>query len=116
MPNGPRFKVVFYKSQSGREPVRDWIRNLSLEDKKAIGEDIKTVQFGWPLGMPLVRKLELDLWEVRSNTQAGFARVLFTVQAEYLILLHGFIKKTAKTPMDDLLLARRRLARLRGEK
>ena len=75
----PRLKVVFYKSQTGKEPVRDWLKDLSLQDKKAIGEDIKTVQFGWPLGMPLIRKLEPDLWEVRSNISTGIARVLFTV-------------------------------------
>jgi phage-related protein len=112
----PRLKVVFYKSQTGKEPVRDWLKDLSLQDKRIIGEDIKTVQFGWPLGMPLVRKLEPDLWEVRSNTSSGIARVLFTVQVEFMVLLHGFIKKSAKTPSDDLLLARKRLAQVRGEK
>jgi phage-related protein len=92
------------------------LKSLSLQEKKAIGEDIKTVQFGWPLGLPLVRKLEPGLWEVRSNTDAGTARVLFTVQGQYLVLLHGFIKKTSKTPLDDLSLARKRLAQVRGER
>ncbi len=110
-----RLKVVFYKSQSGKEPVRDWLKSLPQQDKKAIGEDIKTVQFGWPLGMPLVRKLEPGLWEVRSNASIGIARVLFTVQDELLVLLHGFIKKSAKTPLEDLSLARKRLAQVRGE-
>lgn len=76
MPTEPRLKVVFYKSQTGKDPVRDWLKDLPLQDKKAIGEDIKTVQFGWPLGMPLIRKLEPDLWEVRSNISTGIARVL----------------------------------------
>jgi phage-related protein len=116
MLNEPRLKVAFYKSPSGNEPVRDWLKELPLQDKKVIGEDIKTVQFGWPLGMPLIRKLEPDLWEVRSNTSAGIARVLFTMQAGYMVLLHGLIKKSAKTPMDDLELARKRLAQVRGEK
>jgi phage-related protein len=89
---------------------------LPLQDKKTIGEDIKTVQYGWPLGMPLVRKLEPDLWEVRSHISAGIARILFTVQAEHIVLLDGFVKKSIKTPVDDLLLARRRLVYLRGEK
>ena len=114
--NEPRLKVVFYKSQSGNEPVRDWLKDLPLQDKKVIGEDIKTVQFGWPLGMPLVRKLEPDLWEVRSHISAGIARVLFTVQQEFIILLHGFVKKSKKTPSDELLLARKRLAQVRGAK
>jgi phage-related protein len=60
-----RLQVVFYKSDSGKEPVRDWLKKLDKEDRKVIGEDIKTVQFGWPLGMPLVRKIEKGLWEVR---------------------------------------------------
>jgi phage-related protein len=92
------------------------LKKLLADEKRIIGEDIKTVQFGWPLGMPLIRKLEPDLWEVRSNTSAGIARVLFTVQPRYIVLLHGFIKKSTKTPMDDLLLARKRLAQVRGEK
>ena len=62
-----RFKlqVHFYSSDNGIEPVRDWLKSLSLDSRKTIGEDIKTVQFGWPLGMPVVRKLDRDLWEVR---------------------------------------------------
>jgi len=111
----PRLKVVFYKSKNGKEPVRDWLKSLSIQDKKIIGEDIKTIQFGWPLGMPLVRKLESGLWEVRSNTSTGIARVLFTIQEELMVLLHGYIKKSVKTPLDELSLARKRLAQVRGE-
>jgi phage-related protein len=81
-----------------------------MQDKKAIGENIKTVQFGWPLGMPLVRKLEPGLWEVRSKISTGIARGLFTVQEEYIVLIHGFVKKSSKTPLNDLSLARKRLA------
>ena len=116
MPTEPRLKVVFYKSQTGKEPVRDWLKDLPLQDKKVIGEDIKTVEFGWPLGMPLIRKLEPDLWEVRSNTSTEIARVVFTVDREVIVLLHGFIKKSDKTPLDDLSLARKRLMQVRGEK
>ena len=115
MPDEPKLHVVFYQSQTGKEPVRDWLRLLPPQDKKTLGEDIKTAQFGWPLGMPLIRKLEPGLWEVRSNISTGIARVIFTVQGEHMILLHGFVKKSAKTPLDDLSLARRRLAQVRGE-
>jgi phage-related protein len=111
----PRLKVFFYKSQNGNEPVRDWLKSLPMQDKKAIGEDIKTVQFGWPLGVPLVRKLEPGLWEIHSKISTGIARVLFTVQGDFIVLLHGFVKKSSKTPLDDLTLARRRLAQVRGE-
>jgi phage-related protein len=114
--NVPRLKVIFYKSQNGKEPVRDWLKSFPLQDKKAIGEDIKTVQFGWPLGMPLVRKLEAGLWEVRSNTSAGTVQIIFTIQKELMVLLHGFVKKSTKTPLDDLSIARQRLAQVRGER
>ncbi|EIL89200.1 hypothetical protein UU5_15990 [Rhodanobacter sp. 115] len=73
-----------------------------------IGEDIKTVQFGWPLGMPLVRKMDPGLWEVRSTIDTGIARVLFTTSGPVMVLLHGFIKKSDKTPKDELKLAQRR--------
>jgi phage-related protein len=109
-------QVIFYKSPSGNEPVRDWLKSLSIEDKKRIGEDIKTVQFGWPLGMPLVRKIETNLWEIRVNIKNRIARILITVEGNTMVLLHGFIKKSQKTPLEDLNLARERLARLRGAK
>ena len=65
--------------------------------------------------MPVVRKIEPDLWEVRSSLKNRIARVLFTVEDDYMVLLHGFIKKSQKTPLKDLRLARERLASLRGE-
>ena len=89
-------KVVFYRSETGNEPVRDWLKNLHRDDKRQIGEDIKTAQLGWPLGMPLIRKIDKDLWEVRTRLATGIARVLFTVDGEHMILLHGFIKKSQK--------------------
>ena len=111
-----RLKVFFFRTRRGNEPVREWLKSLSLEQKRAIGEDVKTVQFGWPLGMPLVRKLEPGLWEIRSNLPSGIARTIFTVEDNAMILLHGFIKKTRRTPLDDLQLARARLGQIQGEK
>jgi phage-related protein len=110
--NEIRLKVVFYRSERGNELVREWLKSLSLDEKRIIGEDIKTVQFGWPLGMPVVRKMEPGLWEVRSRLPGRIARVLFTVKDGMMVLLHGFIKKSDKTPTDDLALARQRLAQL----
>lgn len=110
----PILSVVFYRSEAGNEPVREWLRELSVEDRKAIGTDIKTVQYGWPLGMPLVRKMEPGLWEVRCNIANGIARVLFTTVDQQMILLHGFAKKSQKTPEPDLKTARGRLNRLRS--
>ena len=108
-------KVKFYQTDAGHEPVREWLRGLEADVRKAIGEDIKSVQFGWPLGMPLVRKLKSDLWEVRSAIRGGIARVLFTVVGDKMVLLHGFIKKSQKTPQTDLDTARRRLGHIQME-
>jgi phage-related protein len=105
----PTLAVCFYQSGSGAEPVRDWLNELPKTARRAIGEDMKTVQFGWPLGMPLVRKMEKGLWEVRSHIHSGIARVLFTVVDEQMVLLHGFVKKSPKTPADDLQVARQRM-------
>jgi phage-related protein len=114
-PSGPVLTVVFYRNESSTEPVRDWLLSLTREDRRAIGEDIKTAQFGWPIGLPLIRKLEPGRWEVRSTTSQGIARVLFTVEGHSMVLLDGFIKKSRKTPINELNSARRRLADLRKE-
>ncbi len=111
----PILSVVFYRTNANHEPVREWLIALRREDRKAIGEDIKTAQFGWPLGMPLIRKLDRDLWEVRSHLPQGIARVLFTVEGPTMVLLHGFIKKSLKTPANELRTAQQRLANLKTE-
>lgn len=111
--NGFRLEARFFRTTTGTEPVREWLKSLEQVDRKSIGEDIKTVQFGWPLGMPLVRKLETNLWEVRSNLKDRIARVVFTVHDNTMILLHGFIKKAQKPPATDLNMARKRLAELK---
>ena len=108
----PRLEVRFYKTNGGTEPEREWLRELPAIDRKTIGEDIKTVQFGWPLGMPLVRKMDKDLWEVRIHLEGRLARVLFMTADGKMVLLHGFIKKSAATPKNDLELAK---ARMRSE-
>jgi len=110
----PLLSVVFFKTDSGAEPVRRWLQGLSKTDKKTIGEDIKTVQFGWPLGMPLVEKIESNLWEVRIRLGSGIARVMFTVDGSLMVLLHGFIKKSQRIPLPDLDVARKRLRQYRG--
>jgi phage-related protein len=107
-----RLKVFFFRTRRENEPVREWLKSLPPTEKRIIGEDVKTVQFGWPLGMPLVRKLEPGLWEKRSSLPSGVARIIFTVKDGAMILLHGFIKKSQKTPLDDLQLARDRQGQL----
>jgi len=101
-------KVYFYKTPAGKEPVRDWLRIRTIEDKKAIGEDIKAVEFLWPVGYPRVTKLGKDLWEVRTDLQNGISRVFFTIWKRYMVLLHGIIKKTQKPLKQDLELAKKR--------
>ncbi|MFM0504479.1 type II toxin-antitoxin system RelE/ParE family toxin [Paraburkholderia caffeinilytica] len=105
--------VRFFASEVGNEPVREWLKELGARDKKTIGEDIKTVQIGWPLGMPLVRKMGTDLYEVRITLSNRIARVLFTVIGSQMVLLHGFIKKSQETPKDDLDVAGARLKLLK---
>ena len=109
-------KVLFFRTLNGREPVREWLLSLSQEQKKAIGTEIKVVQYGWPLGMPVVRKMSAGLWEVRVNIPDGIARVLFTVDKNLMILLHGFVKKSQKTPENELETAINRLNQYRGKK
>lgn len=105
-------RVVFFRTERGNEPVREWLKGLPKDERRVIGEDIKTVQFGWPLGMPLVRKLGPDLWEVRTMLKGKIARTIFTVHEGCVVLLHGFFKKSQKTPADDLRLARTRMSQL----
>ncbi len=95
-------EVYFYKSSAGNEPVREWLLELDKDDKKSIGADIKAVEFGFPIGLPLVKKIDSGLWEVRSNLKSDkIARVLFTIKDSKMILLHGFIKKSQKLSKQD---------------
>ena len=102
-------RVVFFKTDTGREPVREWLGGLSKEDCRVIGTDILTVQYAWPVGKPLVDNLGEGIWEVRSRLDNRIARTLFAVVNQEIILLHGFIKKQQKTPSDELDLARKRM-------
>jgi phage-related protein len=110
----PVLNIYFYKTEQGNEPVREWLQELSSSDKKRIGEDMKTVQFGWPLGMPLVKHLDGDIWEVRIALSKRIARVLFVLDTNSMVLIHGFIKKQQKTLKVDLDLAKGRVKKLRG--
>lgn len=116
MDHEKRLQVYFFKTANGRQPVREWLKELPRQDRKIIGDDLKTAQFGWPLGMPLIRKLDVRLWEVRSKLDKRIARIIFTVDNDKMVLLHGFIKKSQKTPTHELELARQRLKMLRGTK
>ena len=108
-----RVPARFYRSAGGTEPVRDWLRGLNREDRIIIGTDIKTVEYGWPVGMPVCRPLGDGLFETRSTLRNRIARVLFCFHEDEMVLLHGFIKKTAQTPRQDLDLARARKSELK---
>lgn len=110
MPPLTPIPVVFYRTAQGSEPIREWLRTLPIEDRRAIGRDLATVQYGWPIGMPLCRALGNGLWEVRSTLPSRrIARLLFFVHEGRIAIVHGFIKKSQRTSPDDLALARRRM-------
>lgn len=110
----PRLTVRFFRESTGSEPVRDWLKRLPVEEMREIGSDIKTVQFGWPIGMPVVDHIDGDMWEVRTRLSTRIARVLFVLEGNVMVLLHGFIKKERKTPKADLDIAKQRLKKLRS--
>lgn len=110
--NKPSRKIipaVFYSTETGTEPVREWLKELEQEDRRIIGTDIRTVEFGWPIGMPVCRPMGNGLFEVRSTiTGKRIARILFCIHEGTMVLLHGFVKKTRKTPDTDLAAALKR--------
>lgn len=103
-----KIPAIFYRSASGDEPVRDWLKGLDKSDRQSIGEDIAYVQYKWPIGKPRVDHLRGPIWEVRSKIGNRIARVLFVVEQSEMVLLHAFIKKTQQTNPADLELANKR--------
>jgi len=100
----------FHKTPSGTMPVRVWLLSLNRDDKRIIGGDIATVEYGWPVGMPTCRPLGNGLYEVRSSlTSRRISRIIFCMRGKEMVLLHGFIKKSQKTPSPALALARKRM-------
>lgn len=104
--------VNFYKEKSGKEPVREWLWELEKDERKTIGEDIRTVQIDWPIGKPLVSPFGQGLWEIRSDLENRIARIFFVFKDGHIVLLHGFIKKTQKTPPNEIKLALKRAKNL----
>lgn len=103
------FVVRFYETPTGNKVVKDWLLSFTKPDRAVLGEDLKTVQFGFPMGLPLCRSLGNGLWEVRSTlpVMRSEARMIFyqDSDAAALVVVHGFIKKTQKTPKRDIDLA-----------
>ena len=110
----PRIELRFWRSATGREPVREWLNELPFEERRVIGRDLAKVQFGWPIGLPVCRPLSGGLWEVRSSLPSHReVRVVFGFHEGVLIALHAFIKKSQKTDPKDLALARQRMEEVR---
>ena len=108
--NAKKIQARFYELPSGRKPVRDWLMEMDAEDRRIAGFDVQTVEFGWPIGMPVCKPLGDGLWAVRSNFSGGrIGRIIFCLVNNEMVLLHGFIKKTQKTPLPELALARKRM-------
>jgi phage-related protein len=111
-----KLPVLFYRTRGGTELVRDWLRSLDDKDQNTIGLDLLRVQFRWLVGMPLCRAMGDGLWEMRTNLPSNrIARLLFYVTAGRILVLHGFIKKTPKTPDEELTQARRRKKEMESE-
>jgi phage-related protein len=108
MPSPKRLDAVFFRTRNDNEPVREWLKGLTKEQRRALGEDIAYVQFKWPIGKPRVDHLRGAIWEVRSSLGNRIARTLFAVVGGQMVLLHGFIKKTQRTSNDDIELAEKR--------
>jgi phage-related protein len=103
------FQIKFFETVTGKQPVRDFLLGLTKEDRKEIGGDIKVVQESFPIGLPLVRKLRADLWEIRSDVKDRISRVFFTFFDKKIILLHAIVKKSKKTPPKEIDVASDRL-------
>jgi phage-related protein len=103
-----RITVRFFRNPNGREPVREWLKERAEADRKTIGEHLKEIEFTWPVGFPLVTKMDSKLWEVRIPIREGICRIFFTVYKRDMVLVHGIIKKSQKTPVKELEMAQKR--------
>ncbi len=107
-------RLIFFRTDGGTEPVRDWLKDLPPDDRREVGKDLMRAQWRWPVGMPLCRPMGDGLWEIGTDLPSNrIARVLLGVDAGKLVALHAFIKKTQKTPLSELAVARKRLKELK---
>jgi phage-related protein len=107
--------LYFYRSAAGKESIHEWLKSLDEPDRQAVGQDLMRAQWRWPVGMPLCRAMGQGLWEIRTDLPSNrIARVLLCLHEGSLVALHGFIKKTQKTPDDELALARKRQKELKS--
>lgn len=110
-----KINARFYHAESGNSPVLEWLKSLPSADRHEVGQDLMRVQFRWPIGMPLCRALGDGLWEIRSSLPSHrITRLIFCAEDGELYVLHGFIKKTQKTPVADLDLALKRMKEIQS--
>jgi phage-related protein len=95
-PTTPTLDCKFFKTEGGNEPVRDWLFDQPAEVRKKIGDDIRVVQYRWPLGRPLVGVLGGGLFEVRTSHFDNDYRVYFSISEGKILLLHGAQKPVGK--------------------
>ena len=116
MPTARKFTCVWYRNETGNEPVREWVRELPREARHEMGADLLYVQAFWPTGMPRVRSLGDGLHELRTTAACGEYRLFFCVEGTTIVVLHGFQKKTQETPAGDLKTAKKRLKKVKGKR
>ncbi len=110
-----KIPLLFFRSGGGKEPFREWLQNLDEPERHAVGQDLMRAQWRWPVGMPLCRAMGQGLWEIRTNLPSSrTARVFICLHDDALVALHGFVKKTAKTPDAELAISRKRLKELKS--
>jgi phage-related protein len=98
-----KLDAIFFRTDAGTEPVREWLLSLAKSERKIIGDDVLKVQYCWPIGKPLVGNLGEGLWEVRSSLGDRIARVIFCVERRAMVLLHGFVKRLKRRRNTSLL-------------
>ena len=108
------FSVIFYQEPSGKEPVREWLKDFNKADRKIIDRDVKSAQYAWPMEMPLIKLLGDKLMEIRTKLENRQVRIFFVLHKGSIVLLHGIVKKTQKTPKNELDTARKRLKQVKG--
>lgn len=108
---GGEWSIVFYADEKGDEPVRAFLRSLDLETQARFDWSIEQLRVrNIQARKPLVRRLEGKLWELRRESQTNIYRLIYALVAGRRILfLHGFQKKTQKTPRAEIETAQRRL-------
>lgn len=106
------WSIIFYIEPNGGEPVREFLRNLDLRTQARFDWSIEQLRIrNIHAREPLARHLEGKLWELRRESEANIYRLLYCfLSGRRILFLHGFHKKTQKTPRREMEIALKRLA------